>query len=171
MQTSGHLLDAAPDSAEPQGTAAVLRARPSNTRLSLYIVGISIAVLIPVFWQSRIQAGDLSSRLYNSWLATLIEQGRVQRFELVTQWTNVLFDLLLTGLFKSVGAAAAQRIAVSLCVLNFVWGAFVLLNTVSRTRAWRLFPYIVILAYGWVFHLGLLNFDSSEEFMGKLGLG
>jgi hypothetical protein len=154
------LVETALDAAEPQGAAPAVRAKVSS-KLPVHVAAISIAVLLPVFWQSRIQAGDLSSHLYNAWLAMLIEQGRIQRFELVTQWTNVLFDLLLTGLLKTVGAAAAQRIAVSLCVLNFVWGAFVLLNTVSRSRVWRLFPYIVILAYGWVFHLGLLNFYLS----------
>jgi hypothetical protein len=72
-----------------------------------------------------------------------------------------LFDLLLAGLLQIVGFAAAQRIAVSLCVLNFVWGAFALLSAVSRRGAWHLLPYIAILAYGWVFHLGLFNFYLS----------
>ena len=128
---------------------------------ALRVFGISALVLVPCFWQARIQAGDLSSHLYNAWLSTLIEQGRAEGLVVVTQWTNVLFDLLLAGLLQIVGFAAAQRIAVSLCVLNFVWGAFALMSAVSRHRAWHMLPYIAILAYGWVFHLGLFNFYLS----------
>ncbi len=143
-----------PDSIDPAKTP-----RPSSGLLR--VLWISALVLVPCFWQARIQAGDLSSHLYNAWLSTLIEQGRAEGLVVVTQWTNVLFDLLLAGLLQVVGFAAAQRIAVSLCVLNFVWGAFALMTAVSRRRAWHLLPYIAILAYGWVFHLGLFNFYLS----------
>ena len=143
-----------PDSVEP--------AKESRASISIFrVLGISALVLVPCFWQARIQAGDLSSHLYNAWLSTLIEQGRAEGLVIVTQWTNVLFDLLLAGLLQMVGFAAAQRIAVSLCVLNFVWGAFALLSAVARRPAWHLLPYVAILAYGWVFHLGLFNFYLS----------
>ena len=39
-------------------------------------VPLSILVLLPVYWQPRVQAGDLSSHIYNAWLAQLIEAGR-----------------------------------------------------------------------------------------------
>src|SRR3974390_1561096 len=72
---------------------------------------LSILMLIPCFWQPRIEAGDLSSHIYNSWLAHLIETGRTQGLEMVQQTTNILFDLILSGLFKIFGPEAAQRLA------------------------------------------------------------
>ena len=115
-------------------------------------------LLAPCYWQPRIQAGDLSSHIYNSWLAQLIESGRAQGLMVARQTTNVLFDLILSGLFRAFGAEAAQRIAVSLAVLIFVWGAFVFISTVAGRRAWNLMPCIAMLAYGWVFHMGFFNF-------------
>jgi hypothetical protein len=120
----------------------------------------SVALLVPCFWQKRIQAGDLGSHIYNAWLAELIRQGSAPGLSIVPQKTNVLFDLLLSGLFRSVGSEAAQRIAVSLAVLVFVWGAFAFVAAVAR-REWALLPVIAILAYGWVFHIGFFNFYLS----------
>jgi len=120
----------------------------------------SAAMLVPCFWQSRIQAGDLGSHIYNAWLAELIRQGRAPGLTIVPQKTNVLFDLLLSFLFRTMGSAAAQRIAVSLAVMVFVWGAFAFLGVVAR-REWALLPAIAMLAYGWVFHMGFFNFYLS----------
>jgi hypothetical protein len=120
----------------------------------------SVVLLVPCFWQARIQAGDLGSHIYNAWLAELIRLGRAPGLSIVPQKTNVLFDLLLGGLFHAVGSAAAQRIAVSLAVLVFVWGAFAFVATVAG-REWRLLPAVAMLAYGWVFHMGLFNFYLS----------
>ena len=36
---------------------------------------LSILVLAPVYWQPRIQGGDLSSHMYNAWLTHWIETG------------------------------------------------------------------------------------------------
>ena len=105
--------------------------------------------------------GDLSSHIYNTWLAQLIGSGRAPGLAIVPQTTNVLFDLILSGLFNTLGAEAAQRISVSLAVLTFVWGAFAFVSVVSGRRAWNLMPAIVMLAYGWVLHMGLLNFYLS----------
>ena len=69
----------------------------------------SLLLLVPCYWQSRLQLGDLSSHIYNAWLAQLIESGRAPGLAIVPQTTNVLFDLILSGLFKSLGAEAAQR--------------------------------------------------------------
>ncbi len=80
---------------------------------------------------------------------------------MVHQWTNVLFDLMLCGLFRSLGAEAAQRIAVSLVVLIFVWGAFAFVSVVSGRRPGTCMPCIAMLAYGWVFHMGFFNFYLS----------
>jgi hypothetical protein len=122
---------------------------------------LSLLLLLPVFWQPRLQAGDLSSHIYNAWLAQLIESGRVEGLTIVRQWTNVLFDLMLSGLFRAFGPEAAQRIAVSAAVLTFVWGAFAFVGAVSGRRPWRLLPCIAMLAYGWVFHMGFFNFYLS----------
>src|ERR1039457_2738573 len=122
---------------------------------------VSLLFLIPCYWQPRIQAGDLSSHIYNSWLSQLIESGRLQGLVMVRQTTNILFDLILSGLFKVVGPEAAQRIAVSLAVLTFVWGAFAFSGAVGGRRPWHLLPSIAILAYGWVYHMGFFNFYLS----------
>src|SRR5438128_6320615 len=87
-------------------------------------VPVSILVLLPVYWQPRVQAGDLSSHIYNAWLAQLIEAGRTEGLEIARQTTNILFDLMLGALLPLFGAELAQRISVSIAVLIFVWGAF-----------------------------------------------
>jgi hypothetical protein len=91
----------------------------------------------------------------------LIESGRAPGLAIVPQTTNVLFDLMLSGLFKAFGAEAAQRISVSLAVLTFVWGAFAFVSVVAGRRAWGLMPAIAMLTYGWVLHMGLFNFYLS----------
>jgi hypothetical protein len=125
-----------------------------------YVLG-SILLLAPCFWQSRLQAGDLSSHIYNAWLAQLIEGGRAPGLSIVFQTTNVLFDIILSAMFKMFGAAAAQRISVSFVVLIFVWGAFAFACKVSGRRCWAILPSIAIAAYGWVFHAGFFNFYLS----------
>lgn len=126
----------------------------------LYVL-ISLLVLAPCYWQPRVQAGDLSSHIYNAWLAQLIESGRAQGLMIVNQTTNILFDLMLSAFFKLFGAEAAQRICVSISVLVFVWGAFSFVSAVSGRRPWHLLSCIAMLAYGWVFHMGFFNFYLS----------
>lgn len=126
----------------------------------LYVL-VSVLLLAPCYWQPRIQAGDLSSHIYNAWLAQLIESGRIQGLQIVRQTTNILFDLMLGGLFKLLGAEAAQRISVSLAVLIFIWGAFTFASVVSGHKPWQIMPSIAMLAYGWVFHMGFFNFYLS----------
>src|SRR3954464_14379560 len=98
---------------------------------------LSILLLLPVFWQPRVQAGDLSSHIYNAWLAQLIETGRTQGLVVVRQTTNVLFDLMLAAFFRVAGAEFAQRVSVSIAVLVFVWGAFRFIAVVSGRQAWH----------------------------------
>src|SRR5438270_4821629 len=85
---------------------------------------VSAGVLVPCFWHRRIEAGDLASHAYNAWLALLIESGNAPGLLLAHQWTNVLFDYVLTWLSAMVGFSVAQRIAVATSVLVFFWGAF-----------------------------------------------
>ena len=126
----------------------------------LYVL-VSLVLLAPCYWQPHIEAGDLSSHIYNAWLAQLIEGGKIQGLQIVSQTTNILFDLMLSGLFRTAGAAAAQRITVSLAVLIFIWGAFVFAKAVAGRDPWLMLPSIAVLAYGWVFHMGFFNFYLS----------
>ncbi len=121
----------------------------------------SLVLLSPCYWQPRLQAGDLSSHIYNAWLSHLIENGQAEGLTIVSQSTNVLFDLLLGALFNWLGAGAAQRIAVSIAVLVFIWGSFAFISKVSGNRPWHLLPCLAMLAYGWVFHMGFFNFYLS----------
>src|ERR1035441_1428012 len=130
-------------------------------RSKMAYVLASVLLLVPCYWQSHLQLGDLSSHIYNAWLAQLIESGRATGLAIVPQTTNVFFDLMLSGLFKTLGAEAAQRISVSLAVLTFVWGAFAFVSAVAGRRAWSLLPVIAMLAYGWVLHMGLFDFYLS----------
>jgi hypothetical protein len=122
---------------------------------------VSLALIAPCFWQPRLQAGDLSSHIYNAWLVHMIESGRAEGLQVVGQTTNVLFDLLLGGLYRVCGAEWAQRLAVSAAVLVFVWGAMAFAAAVSGRRPWHLLPCLAMLAYGWVFHMGFFNFYLS----------
>jgi hypothetical protein len=142
---------------EAVAQSVVRRFRNRSARYGL----LSIALLVPCYWQPRIQAGDLSSHIYNAWLAQLIEKGQASGLTIVRQSTNILFDLLLSGLFRLAGAEWAQRAAVSLTVLIFVWGAFAFVSAAAGRSAWHLFPAIAMLAYGWVFHMGFFNFYLS----------
>ncbi len=133
----------------------------SRGRTALLYSALSALLLVPCYWQPRLQAGDLSSHIYNAWLAELIDAGRLQGLSLASQTTNLLFDLMLGGLYHLVGAEAAQRIAVSIAVLVFVWGAFAFVSKVAGTKPWHLLVCIAMLAYGWVFHMGFFNFYLS----------
>lgn len=139
------------------------RAKPRPLRAAARFAGLSILLLVPSFWQPRIQAGDLSSHLYNAWLAQLIARGQAPGLSLAAQSSNVLFDWILSGLMRACGPPAAERIAVSIAVLVFFWGAFAFVWSNSRARRapWQMVPCLALLAYGWVYHMGLFNFYLS----------
>ncbi len=141
--------------------SAPARAPGRIGRRPIWYALASVVFLVPCYWQSRIQAGDLSSHLYNAWLAGGIESGHLQGLQIASQTTNVLFDVLLSGLLRTFGAAWAQRLSVSLCVLVFVWGAFSFVSVAAGRLAWQLLPCIAMLAYGWTFHMGFFNFYLS----------
>ena len=131
------------------------------TRNLLAVLLISILLLIPCYWHSHIEGGDLGSHVYNAWLAQLVQQGKAPGVYVVWQWDNILFDLMLFYLAKAFGFAAAEKIAVSLCVLLFFWGIFALMKAVSRQSPWFLTPCIAMLSYGYVFHIGFMNYYLS----------
>jgi len=125
------------------------------------ILAVSVAVLIPCFWHRRIEAGDLASHVYNAWLALLTEKGQAPGLYIAAQWNNILFDITLLGLAKVVGFAAAEKIGVSLCVLTFFWGVFALISAVTERPPWLLTPCIAMLAYGYSFSMGFMNYYWS----------
>jgi hypothetical protein len=133
-------------------------------RFRLQAATVSVGLLIPCFWHSRIEAGDLGSHVYNAWLAQLIERGQAPGLYLARQWNNVLFDFLLLKLGNLFGLAAAQKILVPLSVLIFFWGAFALVAAVSRRTPWFLLPCLAMLAYGWTFNVGFFNYYLSLGF-------
>ena len=125
------------------------------------ILLFSTALLIPCFWQSRIQAADLSSHTYNAWLASQIRRGAAPGLWISSRSNNVLFDLMLQWLVVLVGPDFAQRLAVSASVLVFGWGALLFIFSTAGWSWWFAAPCVLMLAYGFVFHMGLFNFYLS----------
>lgn len=125
------------------------------------IAAISALLLVPCFWQRHIEAGDLGSHVYNAWLAQLIEKGQAPGLYFSRQWGNILFDVILLKLGNRFGLAAAEKIAVSICVLIFFWGAFTLIAAVTERAPWFLIPCLAALTYGWTFNVGFFNYYLS----------
>jgi len=138
---------------------------PGRWRRAITGLVVSAVLVIPCFWQSRIQAGDLSSHIYNAWLHALISQGSVKGLRVVRQSNNVLFDFALDWLLPRVGADAAQRIAVAACVLIFAWGAIAFVWRVGGRNGWLIVACVAMMSYGFVYHMGFFNFYVS------LGIG
>jgi hypothetical protein len=128
---------------------------------ALAVIAVSILLVVPCFWHSHIQAGDLGSHVYNTWLAQLAQQHQVSGIVVVKQWNNVLFDLLVLHAANVFGFVAAERIVVSLGVLLFSWGAFSFLAVVSGRAPWLVAPFLFVLAYGYAFHMGFMNYYFS----------
>jgi hypothetical protein len=124
-------------------------------------IGMSILVLLPCFWHQRIEAGDLGSHTYNSWLAQLIERGQAPGLYTVQQWNNVLADIATTRVARVLGFTAAEKIVVGISVLIFFWGAFAFIKVATRRAPWFLVPGIAMVAYGWTFQMGFLNYYLS----------
>src|SRR5215469_15521003 len=99
-------------------------------RAALRYVAAAVLLLLPCFWQPRIYAGDLSSHIYNAWLATLIEKGQAPGLVIQAMNTNVVFDVGLEWLLKVIGMDWAQRLSVSAVVLVFAAGVFLFIKAV-----------------------------------------
>ena len=130
-------------------------------RHSLRLLAISCVLLIPCFWHRRIVATDLGSHLYNAWLAQLIRHGQAPGLWIARQWTNVLFDFLLSGLSSVFGFPVAEKVAVSLAVLIFFWGVFAMVSAATRRAPWFLLPCIALVTYGYTFHMAFFNYYLS----------
>src|SRR5580658_2777903 len=127
----------------------------------LFILAISFGMIVPCFWHRRIEAGDLASHVYNAWLAQLIEHGQARGLYIVHQWNNVLFDWMLLHASNVFGFAVAEKLVVSACVLIFFWGVFAFVRAASGRPPWLLAPCIAMLAYGYSFNMGFLNYYLS----------
>lgn len=122
---------------------------------------VSAGLVIPCFWHSHLEAGDLGSHVYNAWLAWLIHEGKAPGLTIVTQWNNVLFDFLLSDLGHFFNLLTAARIASAIGVLVFFWGAFSFVYSAAGRIAWLLSPLLAAIAYGWAFNAGLSNYYIS----------
>lgn len=161
-----------PLAATPPATAraAEFASRFQAKRLLPYVLA-SLLALAPCFWLPRIEAGDLASHTYNGWLASLVQQGKAPGLWIAHQNNNILFDLLLLRLGTLAGFVLAEKLAVCLAVLVFLWGAFALVSAVGGRPAWFLLPLLLMLTYGWTFHAGFFNFYLSLGFsFAALGL-
>src|ERR1700683_1060617 len=125
------------------------------------ILAISALVLVPCFWHRHIAAGDLASHMYNAWLTQLSERGQVTGLWLHLPWDNVLFDFLVSSLGKLLSLQLTEKIAVSVCVLIFFWGAFALVAASSKKAPWFLVPLFAMFAYGYTFQMGFFNYYLS----------
>jgi hypothetical protein len=124
------------------------------------ILLFSALLLIPCYWQTRIQSADLSSHIYNAWLTSQVRRGGIPGLWISSQRNNILFDLMLEWLLVHVGVNLAQRLAVSIAVLIFGWGAIRFIFRIAGYH-WWIAPWVAMLAYGFVYHLGLFNFYLS----------
>jgi hypothetical protein len=134
---------------------------PFLRHFKLRVLLLSAVLVVPCVWHQRIEAGDLPSHVYNAWLAQLIARGQAPGLYIVTQWHNVLFDVTLLGMANLVGLGAAQKIVVAVGVLVFFWGAFAFISTISTRPPWILTPCIAMLAYGYSFSMGFMNYYLS----------
>ena len=142
---------------DTQSAGGIAYPRKSKLR----ILFLSLVLVIPCAWHRRIEAGDLASHVYNAWLAQLIEKGQAPGLYIAKQWNNVLFDVALLRAANFVGIAAAQKIIVSACVLIVFWGVFAFIGAITERRPWFLAPCIAMLAYGYSFSMGFMNYYLS----------
>ena len=122
---------------------------------------LSFLLLIPCVWHSHIQAGDLGSHVYNAWLAQLAEHGQAPGVYVARQWNNTLFDVALGQCARLFGWRAAEILTVSACVLIFFWGVFSFVAAAAKRIPWLLVPCFAMLAYGYSFSMGFLNYYLS----------
>ncbi|MBV8514082.1 MAG: hypothetical protein JO260_02160, partial [Acidobacteria bacterium] len=146
---------------ESEQPSEVSQAIPFLRKNWTIVLLASALTLIPCFWQRHIEAGDLGSHTYISWLAGLVKQGRVPGLFIAHQWNNIAVDCALSWLGPVLGFTAAEKIVVSACVLIFFWGAFAFIAAATRRVPWMVAPAIAIIAYGFTFYAGFMNFYLS----------
>ena len=154
-QIPNHRASMAADNTPRTGVIPFLR------QFKRRVLFLSVVLIVPCVWHRRIETGDLASHVYNAWLAQLIAKGQAPGLYIAKQWNNVLFDVMLLRMANLVGFAAAQKIVVSICVLVFFWGVFAFIRAVTERPPWFLTPCIAVLAYGYSFSMGFMNYHLS----------
>jgi hypothetical protein len=150
-----------PDPTSPEKRLAITAGREFLQKHLGTVLILSLVLILPCFWHPHIQAGDLGSHVYNAWLAQLAGQGHAPGVYVVRQWNNVLFDIALLQTAKIFGWHAAELLVVSGSVLISFWGAFALVGAISKRAPWMLVPCFAMLAYGYSFSMGFLNYYLS----------
>src|SRR5438105_2099574 len=100
---------------EPAKHESTARIAPSI----LSFMSLSLMLLIPCVWQPQVGIGDFPSHIYNAWLATLIEQGKLPGMALAHLKTNVLVDSALVWSLKRFTVATSEKIVLGASVLVF----------------------------------------------------
>lgn len=126
-----------------------------------FVAIVSLLLLIPCFWHSRIQAGDLGSHVYNAWLTEQSKNGHAPGVYTVRQWNNVLSDLGFSFFGNLFGWHVAELVVVCTSVLIFFWGVFSFVAAVTKRVPWTLLPCFLMLAFGYSFSMGFLNYYLS----------
>jgi hypothetical protein len=127
-------------------------------RSILVFMAVSVMLLVPCIWQPQVGIGDFPSHIYNAWLATLIEQGKLPGMALAHLKTNVLVDSALVWSLKRFSVPTSERLVLGASVLIFFWGVFALAYPISRKGPWSIAPVLAVFAYGVIFQLGFSNF-------------
>jgi len=137
------------------------RTKGGHARQWLGALAISLLLLVPCVWHKRLVAGDLGSHVYNAWLAQQIKRGDAPGLYLVRQWHNVLVDVALERTGGLLGWGVAEKAVAGAAVLIFFWGAFTFVSAAARRKPWELAPAVAMLAYGWTFQVGFINYYVS----------
>jgi len=74
---------------------------------------------------------------------------------------TIFYSTSLLRVANLFGLAATEKIVVSACVLIFFWGVFAFIRTVTGRPPWFLVPFIAMLAYGYSFSMGFMNYYLS----------
>jgi hypothetical protein len=125
---------------------------------------ISALLVVPCFWQRQLHAGDLSSHVYNAWLESRLDAGHLPGLSIKPIFANTLFDRLLSLLGPHLGWNPAAEVACALAVLLFFWGTFAFAAAFAGEAAWWSAPLLAMLAYGWTFQRGFMNYYLSMGF-------
>jgi hypothetical protein len=73
----------------------------------------------------------------------------------------VLVDWGISLFAHPFGFIAAEKLVAAACVLCFFWGAFALIAVASQRSPWFLIPAIAMVAYGYTFYAGFMNYYLS----------
>lgn len=130
-----------------------------KARLALVAGSFAIAAAPSLF--ADFPAGDLHTHLYNAWLGNLVADGHVNGLWLAPAWTNSLISRGLAALLESLSPGAAEKVIHLALAEGFLWASFAYCRAVTRNGCWEWLPAIAMLAIGWTFQAGLVNWFAS----------